>query len=88
MSDLARWAKVEIVNGVMGMVYHTYDSDQDQYTIHCVIQDDVGEVDVKVSREKPWTQQEFDAMDAAGMIASCIGAAREIGFEPVIGDAA
>jgi len=85
MSDMARWAKVEVVNGVMGMIYHTYDTDQDQYVIHCMIQTDVGEFAINAGRKEPWTQQQFDAINFAGMVTSCVETAREMGFEPVSG---
>jgi len=85
VADLARWAKVVVVDGVMALIYHNYDSEDGCYAIHCVIQASVGEVDTKIRRRKAWTQKEFDRIDSDVLVRSAIGGIRNMGFEPVGG---
>lgn len=78
---LTRWAKVLIVDGVMGLIYHTFNSDNENYQIRCTIKTNGVEISVNLGKAKPFTQSQFDAT-GEGLVRSAIMAARNFGFTP------
>lgn len=75
-----RWAQVLVVDGVMGMIYHAFNSDDDRYQIRCTIKAQGTEITISVERRRPFTQPEFDAA-GEDMVRLAISQAGDIGLK-------
>ncbi|RPE74654.1 hypothetical protein [Vulcaniibacterium tengchongense] len=77
-----RWARTVVIDGVLALLTHTYDSDAERYCIGCTVQADHAEVSIKIHLSKPATQDAFD--DAATWLPQqCLERVKQFGMTPV-----